>query len=337
MWRNADVLDFVGWLREWNDARSEKVGFYGLDLYSLHASMAAVLAYLDKTDVASAERARARYACFEDFGGAPESYARATALGLAPDCEHEVVAQLVELQRRRDDMLRSDGVAAADEYFAAEQNALVVRDAEKYYRSLFGGRVSTWNLRDTHMADTLDGLFAHLGRRFDEPKVVVWAHNSHVGDARATELGAQGELNIGQLARERYGERAVLVGFSTYTGTVTAASAWGGAAERKRVQTALPGSFEELFHRLRRPEFLLRLRDVPDGELSAALDEPRLERAIGVIYKPETERVSHYFHVALRRQFDAIIHIDRTRALEPLERAQVWGRDEAPETFPTGM
>jgi erythromycin esterase-like protein len=338
MWRNADVLDFVGWLREFNDGRNsrEKVGFYGLDLYSLHGSMTAVLEYLEQTDPAAAARARSRYTCFEHFGAEPQSYGYATGLGLSPDCEQEVINQLLELQRQRDSLLRRDGLAAEDEHFQAEQNARVVKNAEKYYRSMFGGRVSTWNLRDTHMADTLDALRSHLAGRFDRPKLVVWAHNSHVGDARATELGARGELNIGQLARERYGERAVLIGFSTYTGTVTAASNWGGSAERKRVQSGLPGSFEELFHRVGLPGFLLRAGDISD-EVRASLDDPRLQRAIGVVYKPETERLSHYFHVVLRRQFDAILHIDRTRAIEPLERNAGWERGEAPETYPTGM
>jgi erythromycin esterase-like protein len=186
------------------------------------------------------------------------------------------------------------------------------------------------------MADTLEALRAHLARRFDRPKVVVWAHNSHVGDARATELAAQGEINIGQLARERYADRAVLIGFSTYTGTVTAASDWGGSAERKRVQTGLPGSFEELFHRVGLPGFLFRPGDIGDGEARAALEEPRLQRAIGVVYKPETERLSHYLDVEIGRQFDAILHIDRTRALEPLERTAGWERGEAPETYPSG-
>jgi erythromycin esterase-like protein len=342
MWRNAEVLDFIGWLRDWNDARPalEKVGFYGLDLYSLHASISAVLAYLDKTDPVAAERARSRYACFEDLGEDPERYAHSTGLGLSADCEREVVAQVVELRQRRHSMLlqSGDGLAAEDEHFQAEQNALVVRDAEKYYRSLFGRRASTWNLRDTHMADTLASLMAHYERRSIEPKIVIWAHNSHVGDARATSLGAAGEINIGQLVRERYGEQAVLIGFSTYTGTVTAASDWGRPAERKQVKTAVPPSYEELFHRLGKTEFLLRMRDLAgEGEARAALEEPRLQRAIGVVYRPETERVSHYFRVVLPRQFDAIIHVDRTRALEPLERLVATDPEEAPETFPTGM
>jgi len=339
MWRNADVLDFVGWLREYNDARSphEKVGFYGLDLYSLHGSIAAVLAYLDSADPAAAERARSRYACLEHFGPEPERYAYATHLGLSPDCEREVIAQLVELQQRKASMLRRDGLAAEDEYFEAEQNARVIKNAETYYRSMFGGQIASWNLRDTHMADTLDALFAHLGRRFQQPKIVVWAHNSHVGNARATELGAEGEINIGELACKRHPEKIVLIGFSTYTGTVTAASDWGGSVQRMRVQTALPKSYEEVFHRLGEPGFSLLLRDFEDGELQSLVDEPRLQRAIGVVYKPETERLSHYFHVQLRREFDAIIHIDRTRALEPLECTSQWQHGEAPETFPTGI
>jgi erythromycin esterase-like protein len=247
-----------------------------------------------------------------------------------------VIGQLVELQQKRDSMLRRDGIMAEDEHFQAEQNARVVKDAEEYYRSMFAGRVSTWNLRDTHMADTLDALLAHLGRRFAQPKVIVWAHNSHVGDARATEVGAEGELNVGQLTRERHGRETVLIGFSTHTGTVTAASDWGLPAERKQVQPALPGSYEDLFHRVGSASFLLRPRDL-DEHAMTDLVEPRLQRAIGVVYRPQTERVSHYYHARLPRQFDAMIHIDRTRALEPLERLTSTRADDAPETFPTGM
>jgi len=339
MWRNADVLDFVGWLRDHNDARapSQKVGFYGLDLYSLHGSIAAVLAYLDRHDSAAAERARRRYGCFEHFGGDAESYGYMTGLGLSDDCEREVLTQLVELQRQRDLMLRRGGIAAEDDYFQAEQNARLVKNAEEYYRSMFGRRTSTWNLRDTHMADTLDALLTHLAGRFDRPKVVVWAHNSHVGDARATDVGSEGELNIGQLARTRYPDDVVLVGFSTYSGSVTAASSWGGAAEHKRVQTGLPGSFEELFHRVGLPGFLLLPSEIENLSALAAFHEPRLQRAIGIVYKPESERLSHYYHVTLPRQFDAIIHVDRTRALEPLERLANLRPDEAPETYPSGM
>jgi erythromycin esterase-like protein len=337
MWRNADVLDFVGWLRAYNDALDapHKVGFYGLDLYSLHASVDAVISYLEQADPEAARWARYRYGCFDHFGEDPQQYGYATSVELAPGCAREVVTQLVDLQRRREALLRRDGIVAEDEFFQAEQNARVVKVAEAYYRSMFRGRVASWNLRDTHMADTLDALLAHLGRRFEKAKVVVWAHNSHVGDASATELGDAGEVNIGQLARLRHPGEVMLVGFSTYSGTVTAASDWGTAAERMEVRPALPGSYEQLFHDTGLPSFLLMLRDGRD--LSAALREPLLQRAIGVIYKPQTERLSHYFQAKLAQQFDALLHIDRTRALEPLERTAHWELREAAETFPSGM
>jgi erythromycin esterase-like protein len=337
MWRNADVLDFIGWLRAHNDALEApaKVGFYGLDLYSLHASIGAILRYLERVDPAAAGRARDRYACFEHFGEDAQTYGYAASLGLTPDCEREVVSQLLDMQRERTSILRTDGFAREDEQFEAEQNARVVVNAEGYYRSMFRGRVSSWNLRDTHMAETFDALLTHLGRRFEQPKIVVWAHNSHVGDARATEMGDAGELNIGQLARERYPGKTILIGFSTNTGTVTAASAWGGPAQRKVVRPGLPGSYEELFHHTDVPNFLLTLKDL--GEVTGGLRERRLQRAIGVIYLPETERASHYFESCLPSQFDAIFHLDRTRALEPLERTADSKRGEAPETFPSGI
>jgi len=337
MWRNANVLDFVGWLRERNDRIADpaaRAGFYGLDLYSLHTSIAAVLDYLDETDPEAAKRARYRYACFEHFGEDPQSYGYATSFGLSPDCEREVVNQLVEMQRRRQGVLARGG-DDEDELFAAEQNARLVKAAEEYYRSMFEGRVSSWNLRDTHMAETLDALLAHLGRKGGRSKVVVWAHNSHVGDARATQMGEAGEVNIGQLARQKYPGQALLVGFSTFTGTVTAASEWGGPAERKRVRPALRDSYEALFHRTGAAKFLLSLRDL--GEAAGGLREPRLERAIGVIYLPQTERVSHYFQSRLPAQFDVVMHFDETRAVEPLERTAGWVRGELPETYPTGM
>jgi erythromycin esterase-like protein len=337
MWRNADVLDFIGWLRAHNDTleAAEKVGFYGLDLYSLHSSIGAVLRYLDRVDPEAAKRARHRYACFERVGEDAQEYGYATALGLKPDCEGEVVSQLLDLQRERASVLRRDGLALEDEQFEAEQNANVVKNAEEYYRSMFKGRISSWNLRDTHMAETIDSLLVHLGRRFAEPKIVVWAHNSHVGDARATQMGEAGELNVGQLAREHYPGKAILIGFSTYTGTVTAASSWGGPVKRCDVRPGLRGSYEALFHETGVPGFLLPLRDA--GEVVDALSERRLERAIGVIYLPQTERASHYFEARLPAQFDAIFHVDRTRALEPLETTASWEHGEAPETYPSGM
>jgi erythromycin esterase-like protein len=294
-----------------------------------------VLDYLDKVDPEAASRARYRYACFEHFGADPEHYGYATGFGLTSSCEQEVVSQLVELQRRAAEYARRDGRIAEDNFFYAEQNARLVKNAEEYYRTMFRGRESSWNLRDRHMAETLHALMAHFEAQGEKAKIVLWAHNSHLGDARATEQARAGELNVGQIVRERYGKEAVLVGFSTYEGTVTAASNWGGPAERKRVLPALPGSYEALFHDTRLPHFLLRLRE--GGRAAAALREPLLERAIGVIYKPETERLSHYFHASLPDQFDAVLHFDATRAVEPLERTAEWEAGELPETFPSGM
>jgi erythromycin esterase-like protein len=338
MWRNADVLDFVGWLRAYNDGlpqNASKVGFYGLDLYSMHASIQAVIGYLDQVDPEAASRARYRYSCFEHFGEDTQSYGYATSFGLSSSCEDEVVKQLMELQRRTDEYAQRDDHLAEDEFFYAEQNARLVKNAEEYYRSMFRGRVSSWNLRDRHMAETLDRLVAHLEQQGGHPKVVVWAHNSHLGDARATDMGGQGELNVGQLVRERYDDDAVLVGFSTYTGTVTAASNWDAPAERKRVRAALPDSYEALFHNTGLSRFLLTLRG--DNEAVVGLREPRLERAIGVIYRPETERLSHYFYATLPDQFDVVIHFDQTRAVEPLERTAQWNGGEVPETFPSAL
>jgi erythromycin esterase-like protein len=337
MWRNADVLDFIGWLREFNEdqAAADRVGFYGMDLYSMYSSIDAVLGYLEKVDPEAARQARARYGCFDHFGEDSQAYGYATSIGMARSCADAVVEQLVDLRRRAADYANRDGWIAQDEFFYAEQNARLVKNAEEYYRSMFGGRVSTWNLRDRHMVETLNALVGHLGRSGRRAKVAVWAHNSHLGDARATEMGQRGELNVGQLVREQYGRDAVLVGFSTYTGTVTAADDWGQPALRKKVRPGIAGSYEELFHAAGAADFLLRLRD--DGALAAELSQPRLERAIGVIYRPETERWSHYFHANLPAQFDAVLHFDVTRAVEPLDRSQHWERGEAPETYPVGL
>jgi erythromycin esterase-like protein/predicted phosphoribosyltransferase len=337
MWRNADVLDFIGWLRTHNEAQpvGKRAGVYGLDLYSLRASMEAVLKYLDKVDPEGARRARRRYACFDQFGGEPQEYGYAARLGLHPSCEREVIAQLIELHRQRAAYASRDGRVAADEFFYTEQNARLVKNAEAYYRTMFGGRADSWNLRDRHMVDTLRELMRFLERERPNPRVVVWAHNSHLGDARATEMSERGELNVGQLVREAYGASAVLVGFTTYTGTVTAASEWDGSAHRKHVRPALPGSYERLFHEVGTPRFLLPLRT--DLNLASALEAPRLERAIGVLYLPETERASHYFHARLPEQFDFVLHFDETRALEPLERNALWEAGEVAETFPSGL
>ena len=338
MWRNADVLDFVGWLREHNDAQSSfetKVGFYGLDLYSLYTSIQVVLNYLDRVDPDAARRARDRYACFEQFGEDSQAYGYAASFGMTPSCEREAIEQLVDLQRRAAEKARQDGPLAEDEAFFVEQNARLIKNAEQYYRTMFGGRVSSWNLRDRHMAETLQELDAHLSRGRRPARIVVWEHNSHLGDARATEMGTRGELNVGQLVRQRYGDQVVLVGFTTHSGTVTAANDWDAPAERKQVRPSLAGSYESLFHNTELPAFQIQL----GNQFAAAeqLREPRLERAIGVIYRPDTERLSHYFYARLSDQFDAVLHFDHTRAVEPLERTAEWTRGELPETFPVGV
>ncbi|MER3437761.1 MAG: erythromycin esterase, partial [Chloroflexota bacterium] len=335
-WRNTVVREFVEWLRDYNRSSARQAGFYGLDLYSLNASIHAVIEYLDKVDPDAAMRARRRYACFDHFGDDAEAYGYATSFGIAEPCEEEVVQQLLELQRRAGELAQRDGRIAEDEFFSAEQNARIARNAERYYRSMFRGRVSSWNLRDQHMAETLEQLAAHLDRSVGpgSSRIVVWAHNSHLGDARATAMGETGEINLGQLARERFGDAVHLIGFSTYRGTVSAASDWGGPVERKRVRPGLPDSYELLFHQVAMPQFWLDLRQRDDSIVR--LNAPRLQRAIGVIYRPETERWSHYFHARVADQFDLMIHLDETRAVEPLELTAEWEAGEAPETFPFG-
>ncbi len=333
MWRNTDVVDFIAWLREFNGTQpaAAHTGFYGLDLYSLHASADAVLAYLKKVDPTAADRARFRYSCFEDFREDTQAYGYAATIGLSASCEQAVIAELLDLRRRAAEYASRDGRLAEDEFFAAEQNARVVQNAESYYRAMFGGRVESWNLRDTHMMETLQALIDHVRRTTGSARAVLWAHNSHLGDARATDMSIMGELNVGQLVREAYGERAFLIGFTTHTGSVTAAADWDEPSRRRRVRPSLHGSYERLFHDAGIERFVLLLRD---PAVRAALLEPRLERAIGVIYRPDTERMSHYFGARLADQFDAVIHIDQTQALEPLER---WAIDEAdlPETYPS--
>lgn len=362
MWRNKDVVEFIDWLRRWNDTHGpsggsgssrgngsngshRKVGFYGLDLYSLFTSIREVLRYLDRVDPSAAKRARFRYGCFEDFAEDSQAYGYTAAFDLSRSCEQEVVSQLVELQRRVRELPAASGHeqrADMDEAFFAEQNARLIKNAEEYYRAMFRGRVSSWNLRDRHMADTLDSLASHLARASagDDVKIVVWEHNSHLGDARATEMGERGELNVGQLVRERHPRESVLIGLTTYSGTVTASSDWDEPAERKRVRPALPGSYEELLHQVGLPRFLLLLNgSEAAARVTDALWEQRLERAIGVIYRPDTERRSHYFHARLPEQFDAVLHFDKTSAVEPLEITAPWhqGEPEEWETFPSGI
>jgi erythromycin esterase-like protein/predicted phosphoribosyltransferase len=338
MWRNTVVLDFVGWLRERNDRTpggdEAKAGFFGLDLYSLYRSIEEVIRYLDDIDPEAGARARERYSCFDHYSGDDgRSYGYAAAFGAGDTCEQQVVDQLAELQEHAEDFARRGGALAEDELFYAQQNARAVKGAADYYRAMFRSRVGSWNLRDRHMVDTLEALVAHLSSRRGEPaKVVVWEHNSHLGDARATESAMRGEVNVGQLVRERHAGDCFSIGYTTYTGTVTAADDWGAPAQRKWVRPALGDSVEELFHEVGEKSFMVAFPRAPRTaeELSAA----RLERAIGVIYRPDTERQSHYFRARVANQFDAVIHIDDTRALEPLERTAKWESGELPEAYP---
>ena len=336
MWRNDDVVKLVEWLHNVNANREapERVGFYGLDLYSLYISIGEVLRYLDQVDPDAARDARARYACFDHYDEDSQAYGYA-ANASAESCQSAVVAQLQQLRQRDIESALEDGACANDALFYAQQNAHLVVNAEAYYRTMFTGRVASWNLRDRHMADTLDALAAHLTAPSGVPaKIIVWAHNSHLGDARATESQRLGEWNLGQLTRERHGNKTRLIGFSTYKGTVTAASRWDGPAQCKRVLPALPGSYEAMLHQALPRDFVLPL--IPGSNVAKALDERKLQRAIGVLYLPATERQSHYFFASLSQQFDAIIHMDTTSALTPLESRAPPGR-EVPETYPEGI
>lgn len=316
MWRNKSIIPFLQWLRIHNDNLTNKIGFYGLDLYSLNASMQAVINYLSRVDPEAAKRARYRYACFDHLGVDPQTYGYLTSEGLKKSCVKETMEQLLELQYKALQYVKDHGTAE-EEFFYATQNARVVKDAEKYYRSMFEDREQSWNVRDIHMFETLNVISDHLTDCFKKPaKIVVWAHNSHVGDARATEMSERGEVNIGQLTREQHDiKNTYLIGFSTYRGFVTAAYDWDQPAEHRIVSPGINGSYEALFHQLKYKNFILNLNRY--NEIEHYLHIPRLQRAIGVIYRPETERISHYFFTRLPYQFDSIIHFDETTAVQP--------------------
>ncbi|HTL38586.1 MAG TPA: erythromycin esterase family protein [Kofleriaceae bacterium] len=344
MWRNHEVEEFATWLRAYNLELGERqrCGFYGLDLYSLHASMQALIHYLEENDAEAAARARQRYACFDHVGVDPQQYGLHAHIGAGATCEEEVVAQLVEMQTRK--LARSGRSPSGDAWFHAVQQAHVVRNAEAYYRTMFAGRSASWNLRDTHMMDTLDFIASHLGDGA-HAKVIVWAHNSHVGDARATEMGDDGQVTIGQLARQRHPHEVALIGFTTYAGTVIAAHDWEEPAQRMRVRPGLPGSWEQLFHAAEvahEAEVARFYMTSADLKAHFGADVERIQRAIGVVYRPETERMSHYFGARLADEFDVVIHLDATRGLAPLdpldeEETGDHFADEVPETFPSGV
>lgn len=342
MWANSDVLHFIRWLTEFNKlAISRKrvarpVGFYGLDLYSMGSSAHAVVDYLDQHDPTAAERARDRYSCLAGFIHQPQLYGRAAEFGLTKSCESEILAQLTEMREKAYRFMTKSGIVDGEEHFCAEQNAKLVHDAEIYYRSMFRSDASAWNLRDQHMYETLEELKEHLSRQLNrEARIIVWAHNSHIGNAAATQMSQRGEYNIGQLVRESHEQRSLLIGFSTCQGTVTAASDWDGPTERKRVQPPFEGSYERLFHQVTHKQFMLDLR--AENEMTDLLEEPRLQRAIGVIYRPRTERESHYLFSCLPEQFDFLLHFDETSALEPLDIPVQWHGGELDETYPTGV
>lgn len=342
MWANTEVLDFMHWLAGFNrdalacGAAQRPVGFYGLDLYSMGRSAEAVIEYLEKNDPDAAKLARERYACLDKFADEPHLYGQAVDYGLSQSCEKAITAQLMDMHGKAYPAIDPNGLMGDEDAFGAAQNAKLVRDAEEYYRTMFSGRPSSWNLRDRHMFETLEALRDHLGQQLGKPAgVVVWAHNSHIGNAAATDMSQRGEFNIGQLAKEKHRGEALLIGFSTAVGEVTAASDWDAPAERKRVRPPLEGSYEELFHAVSHERFLLDLRG--RNPMTELLMEPRIQRAIGVIYRPETERQSHYFFSSLPKQYDFIIHYDETSALQALDVAVKDPGGEADDTYPSGL
>jgi protein-L-isoaspartate(D-aspartate) O-methyltransferase len=318
MWRNREVLEFVEWLRQYNlsiDDPRERVAFYGLDLYSVFTSIRAVLDYLDRVDPEAARIARLRYGCLTPWESDPALYGRLAVGGRYRVCEDEAVAALKDLLKQRLQYAQYDGARFLD----AVQNARLVANAERYYRVMYYGSNESWNHRDRHMFDTLELLLGHHGAG---AKAVVWEHNSHLGDAAATEMGASGQTNVGHLCRARFGDAAYLIGQGTDHGTVAAASNWDEPVEFMTVRPGYPGSYENLFHDAGVEAFMLHLREPRKADVRAEMAASRLERAIGVVYRPETELASHYFHAVLSHQFDEFIWFDRTRAVAPISNEE---------------
>lgn len=330
MWANQSMLEFTHWLHNYNNktkSSEQKVGFYGLDLYSLYSSIENVLSYLQEVDPKTAEIARDRYGCLMPWVDEPSWYGRAVITQQHKDCETEVLKNLQDLLKKRLDY----SVTNKDQFFDAEQNAKLIVDAERYYRTMYYAEDNSWNQRDQHMVRTLQAVLDFKG---PESKAVVWAHNSHIGDARATQMSARGELNIGQLARQKYGDKVYNIGFGTDHGTVAAASDWGSIMEIKSVQPSHIDSYERIFHNVSANNFLLPLRYPLNEDIRKKLLPERLERAIGVIYRPETELQSHYFYASLPLQFDEYIWFDKTRAVEALTKEK---GDNTFDTFPFGL
>ena len=329
MWRNNDMREFVDWLRIHNTDLSpgKRVAFHGLDLYSLYSSIRSILKYLDDVDPATAQLARQRYGCLTPWQADPATYGKAALTGSYRSCEREVVLMLTDLATKHREYAEHDG----ERFLDAVQNARLVANAERYYRVMYYGSRESWNLRDRYMFETLKTL---LDFHSPHNKAIVWAHNSHIGDAAATEMSSRGELNIGHLCRKDFGDRAYSIGFGTDNGTVAAASDWDGPMEVKTVRPSLADSYERLFHECGLPGFMLGLRTPESEPLRQGLLKPRLERAIGVIYRPETELASHYFHAVLPKQFDEYVWIDTTQAVQPFDTAELEG---LPDTYPFGI
>jgi erythromycin esterase-like protein len=329
MWRNEEVAAFVEWLRRHNEAlpAGRRAEFRGLDVYSLRGSMAAVLDYLDRADPEAARAARKRYGCLTPWQADPAWYGRAVARG-RDTCEDAVVAQLRDILDKR---LQYSAAADGEDYLDAAQNARIVRAAEQYYRTMYRGATESWNVRDRHMFETLQHVMA---RRGPGAKAVVWAHNSHIGNAAATAMGWQGEFNLGELCKTAHGDEAALIGFGTDRGTVAAADDWDEPMQVKTVLPSRPDSYERVFRQTGIARSLTDLRDPRHGDVRDVLTKPRLERAIGVVYRPDTELSSHYFEAVLPEQFDAYVWFEETRAVTPLPAEAPHG---APDTYPFGL
>jgi protein-L-isoaspartate(D-aspartate) O-methyltransferase len=327
MWRNQEMRGFVDWLHAHNAQAAGQVAFHGLDLYSLYASIRSVLSYLDEVDPPTAKVARQRYGCLTPWQSNPATYGHAALTNRYETCEHAVISTLTDLLRKRPMYAARDG----ERFFDATQNAHLIANAERYYRTMYYGSRAAWNLRDHHMFDTLKRLLHFHG---PDSKAIVWAHNSHVGDSAATEMSLRGEFNIGRLCRQEFGDAVYTIGFGTNGGTVAAASDWDAPMQIKAVRPGLAGSYEKLFHETGLARFLLPLARGSSPAVAQGLSVPRLERAIGVIYRPETERQSHYFDAVLARQFDEYIWFDQTRAVTALKAEEVEG---LPDTYPFGL
>jgi protein-L-isoaspartate(D-aspartate) O-methyltransferase len=333
MWRNQEVHEFIAWLRDYNQQqheRQDRAGFHGLDLYSLFTSIAAVLAYLDDVDPGAGRVARERYGALTPWQKDPAAYGRAVLVGRYASSETAVVAMLRDMLQRRLEYAAKDG----ERFFDAAANARVVANAERYYRAMYYGSASSWNLRDSHMFDTLQSLLGFYG---PESKGIVWAHNSHVGNAAATEMSTRGELNVGQLCRAKFHERAYIVGFGTDHGTVAAASNWEEPMQEMRVRASHPDSYERLFHETQIPAFTLHLREPKRADVREEMLPPRLERAIGVVYRPDYERYGNYVPTVLPLRYDAFLFLNETRALQPLHEVKAREEGEVPETYPSGV